>query len=93
MFTLGKMSVSSCLPVHSGPTFSPSALTALTMAGTGMRPSQFSSHMSVFINCTRVKNVSRLLNSDAANRESCTMLIMGLLSLGATIWRGTIIRF
>jgi hypothetical protein len=66
-----------CLPVHSGRGF--------RTAGMGTRPSQSSSHMSMFIMTSASMNVSRLVISRMDASVSCTMPMTGLLACSESV--------
>ena len=80
--TSGTNMVNTCFPVHSG--------SGLRMAGLGTLPSQFSSHMRIFMKTSLVMKVSRLVMRRHASSVSCTMAITGLFACGDTIILGTI---
>ena len=80
--TSGTNIVNTCFPVHRG--------SGLRMAGLGTLPSQFSSHIRMFMKTSLVMNVSRLVIRRHASSVSCTIAITGLFACGETIIFGTI---
>ena len=83
MFTLGRKRSNTCFPVH--------RRSGLRMAGSGISPSQSSSHIMMFMNTSFGMNVSRLVIRRQPRRVSWTMPITGLFACGDTIIFGTII--
>ena len=81
--TSGTNIVNTCLPVHRG--------CGLSTAGLGTLPSQFSSHIRMFMKTSLVMKQSRLVIRRQASSVSCTTAITGLFACGETIIFGTII--
>mmetsp|Transcript_64074 Transcript_64074/g.171453 ORF Transcript_64074/g.171453 Transcript_64074/m.171453 type:complete len:241 (+) Transcript_64074:3802-4524(+) len=80
MLTSGTTSEKICFPVHIG--------FGRKIAGRGNLPSQCGTQRSRFIAMARSNMVSRLVNLDTANRESCTIPITGRFPCGDTICLG-----